>query len=363
MQIGDVSQRSGVSIRMLRHYDRVGLLIPSGRTGSGYREYGPADLRRLFEVEALRTLGLSLAEVTAALDDPGFDAANTVSRLASDTELRIAAERELLARLRGIEAATPQDWDDVLDVIGLITGLRSGAASERQTAALRWGTAPLPVLGQLVDAYLAEPDPSASGALRWAIVRAGEAAAPALAHCAQATDPDVRGRAVWALTSIDAPAASEALVGFADDPDAVIAGRALLALANREPERSGFEPDELCSRLVAMIAQGIDDVQAAEALGGLAARSADLGARAVELIGSRLAAAATAAAAVPDPAAATAEPAVPGPAARERLAQALGELPGDLVAPLLRDLSADPDESVSRTARYLLVRRTRGRRS
>lgn len=60
MLIGEVSRRSGVSTRMLRHYDTVGLGRPTGRTPGGYREYSAEDIRRLLHVESLRTLGLSL---------------------------------------------------------------------------------------------------------------------------------------------------------------------------------------------------------------------------------------------------------------------------------------------------------------
>lgn len=70
MRIGEVSDLSGVSVRMLRHYDRAGLLSPSHRTSTDYRDYSPADLGRLFRIEALRSLGLTLAEVGDALDDP-----------------------------------------------------------------------------------------------------------------------------------------------------------------------------------------------------------------------------------------------------------------------------------------------------
>ena len=56
MRIGEVSRRSGVSARMLRHYDRIGLVQPSERTGAGYRDYSEDDLRRLLQVEALRSL-------------------------------------------------------------------------------------------------------------------------------------------------------------------------------------------------------------------------------------------------------------------------------------------------------------------
>ena len=60
MLIGEVARRSGVSARMLRHYDSLGLVRPTGRTGGGYREYSGADIRRIFHIESLRSLGLSL---------------------------------------------------------------------------------------------------------------------------------------------------------------------------------------------------------------------------------------------------------------------------------------------------------------
>ncbi len=72
MLIGEVSRRSGVSARMLRHYDALGLVTPTGRTSGGYREYSPDDIRRLFHVESLRTLGLSLEDTKRALDEPEF---------------------------------------------------------------------------------------------------------------------------------------------------------------------------------------------------------------------------------------------------------------------------------------------------
>ncbi|MGW3562241.1 MerR family DNA-binding transcriptional regulator, partial [Streptomyces sp. NPDC000963] len=59
MLIGDVARRSGVSARMLRHYETLGLVRPTGRTGSGYREYSDEDIRRIFHVESLRSLGVA----------------------------------------------------------------------------------------------------------------------------------------------------------------------------------------------------------------------------------------------------------------------------------------------------------------
>ena len=72
MLIGEVARRSGVSTRMLRHYDALGLVRPTGRTTGGYREYSAEDIRRIFHVESLRSLGLSLKQIGRALDDEAF---------------------------------------------------------------------------------------------------------------------------------------------------------------------------------------------------------------------------------------------------------------------------------------------------
>ncbi len=130
MLIGEVARRSGVSARMLRHYDSLGLVRPTGRTGSGYREYSDEDIRRIFHIESLRSLGLSLREVGRALDDPGFTPATLVDDLIRQTRARIAAETELLTRLRRIGAAEPAGWEDVLQIVALLQALGSESAGQ-----------------------------------------------------------------------------------------------------------------------------------------------------------------------------------------------------------------------------------------
>src|SRR3954466_16304094 len=67
MNVGEVAALAGVTVRMLHHYDRIGLLSPSGRTAAGYRQYAPADLDRLHQVLLYRELGFSLEEVATLL--------------------------------------------------------------------------------------------------------------------------------------------------------------------------------------------------------------------------------------------------------------------------------------------------------
>jgi DNA-binding transcriptional MerR regulator len=68
--IGDFARLGGVSIRMLRHYDAIGLLRPARvDPDSGYRSYEAGQLGRLNRVIALKELGLKLQQVQAILDE------------------------------------------------------------------------------------------------------------------------------------------------------------------------------------------------------------------------------------------------------------------------------------------------------
>ena len=71
--VGEVATLAGVTVRTLHHYDRVGLLVPSGRSEGGYRLYAYGDLERLREIRLLRELGFSLAAIGRLLDVAAHD--------------------------------------------------------------------------------------------------------------------------------------------------------------------------------------------------------------------------------------------------------------------------------------------------
>jgi len=71
--VSKVSQFSGVSIRTLHHYDKIGLLKPKRRAESNYRYYGKDELYRLQQILFYRELGFQLKEIKLILDDPQFD--------------------------------------------------------------------------------------------------------------------------------------------------------------------------------------------------------------------------------------------------------------------------------------------------
>lgn len=68
MNIGDAAARSGVSAKMIRYYEQIGLIPTAARTTAGYRDYGPEDVHMLRFIARARDLGFSIAEITELLD-------------------------------------------------------------------------------------------------------------------------------------------------------------------------------------------------------------------------------------------------------------------------------------------------------
>lgn len=334
MLIGEVARRSGVSARMLRHYDALGLVRPTGRTDAGYREYSPDDIRRIFHIESLRSLGLSLREVGRALDDPGFTPSALVDDLIRKTRERIAAETELLGRLCRIGAAEPAGWEDVLQTVALLQALGSKSAGTRQRAALSSvEEVPVPVAA-LVEAALGETDPNVAGALRWALAQSGGGGLALLAEGLGAPAAEVRERAVQCIAEFPEGEATALLRDALAHPDLVVRRCAALALGAR-----GMA--DAVPTLIDMIVEEANDVDAADALSALASRPGLADRIAGGLVDC------------------LADGTVDA-SARRRLAQALADIPGSTATRALADLSHDDDRGVALTAAYVLgIRDTR----
>ncbi|MCC8249412.1 MerR family transcriptional regulator [Saccharothrix luteola] len=325
MLIGDVARHSGVSTRMLRHYDALGLVRPSGRTVGGYREYSAEDIRRIFHVEGLRSLGLTLKQIRRALDDRAFTPAALVGDLIRWTEDRLKRDQELLERLRAIDASAPTGWQGVLRVVELMQGLDSTSAARRQQAVLaRPDGEPVPA-ELLAGAVLTEADANVAGALRWALARSGGDPMATLAAGARSEDVDVRRRAVLTIAELpEAPGATAVLADALGDPDATVRGHAAVALGRRGVTAA-------VPTLVGMVVEGVNDVDAAEVLGTLS-RDAECADRIMTALVDELAAP-------------TADSAI-----RIRLTQALVELSGTGAREVLRRLAHDEDRAVALVA-------------
>jgi len=116
MQIGEVAERTGLSLRTIRYYEEVGLVRPSSRTPGGFRLYTEPDVARLNLVKRMKPLGFSLEEMRdllSALDEldasAGGESAREalIDRLAAyraAAEQRCAALREQLATAEAFAA-------------------------------------------------------------------------------------------------------------------------------------------------------------------------------------------------------------------------------------------------------------------
>lgn len=73
MTVKEVSSLTGVSIRTLQYYDKIGLLAPADYTESGYRLYDDTALERLQQILLFRELEFPLKEIRRILSEPDFD--------------------------------------------------------------------------------------------------------------------------------------------------------------------------------------------------------------------------------------------------------------------------------------------------
>ena len=108
MQIGEVAERTRLSLRTIRYYEEVGLVTPSSRTAGGFRLYSEADVERLRLVRRMKPLDLSLEEMKdilgaldglAATEPQSVEHEELVDRLEMYREVakaRVAALREQL---------------------------------------------------------------------------------------------------------------------------------------------------------------------------------------------------------------------------------------------------------------------------
>lgn len=142
LQIGEVARIAGISARAVRHYHRIGLLPEPARRSNGYRGYDITDVVRLLRIRRLMDLGLSLAEVGAALaDDQGRELREIITEIAeelAEQEARIRGQRERLLALAGRDGDLTVDADlaEVFALWDEKAGDHPAYARERRVAEL-----------------------------------------------------------------------------------------------------------------------------------------------------------------------------------------------------------------------------------
>jgi len=123
-KVGALARQTGLTVRTLHHYDEIGLLSPSLRTGAGHRLYTAEDLGRLVQILSLRQLGLSLDEVRESLARPestlqqvlGLHIAKLRERI--DLQQRLCRRLEtVVERLRTAETVSVDDFIQTLEAM------------------------------------------------------------------------------------------------------------------------------------------------------------------------------------------------------------------------------------------------------
>ncbi len=113
-RIQEFAMLAGVTVRALHHYDRLGLLKPSGRSGSGYRLYRKSDLARLEQIVVLKFLGLPLKQIGRLLKRES-PLAETLRRqqhvLAGKRRQLDLAIHAIGQAERSVQSGRDPDWD------------------------------------------------------------------------------------------------------------------------------------------------------------------------------------------------------------------------------------------------------------
>jgi DNA-binding transcriptional MerR regulator len=116
---------TGVTVRTLHHYDRTGLLKPTGRTPVGYRLYGEHDFARLQQILTLKFIGLPLDEIKGLLERRALGLAETLrmqrealaeKRRQLDMALRAVGEAEAV-----VAGGGEPDWEAFKKIVEVIT--------------------------------------------------------------------------------------------------------------------------------------------------------------------------------------------------------------------------------------------------
>jgi len=110
LTVGELARRCGLTVRTLHHYDAIGLLKPSLRSDAGYRLYDWANIERLHRIQALRQLGLPLADIGTVLSGPEQPLAEVIHRGTGDNPgfiTRLKAMQDNEPKLRERSGITP----------------------------------------------------------------------------------------------------------------------------------------------------------------------------------------------------------------------------------------------------------------
>ncbi|MFJ5625527.1 MerR family transcriptional regulator [Peribacillus loiseleuriae] len=98
-KVGELAKKTGLTVRMLHHYDKVQLFSPSEHTDSGHRLYTEEDIEKLQQLLSLKQLGFSLEEIKEIMNNPKFDPIEVIKVQLQSTKERICLQKKLYDQL------------------------------------------------------------------------------------------------------------------------------------------------------------------------------------------------------------------------------------------------------------------------
>lgn len=141
MKIGQVSDRAGVSPRMIRHYEKIGLIPRAARRDSGYRDYDEADLHTLHFIGRARDLGFPIEEIRHLLQlwQDRSRSSGDVKSLALARAEELGRKAQELERMRSTlqrlaESCSGDDRPHCPILMDLESIMPTGASSSKQGA-------------------------------------------------------------------------------------------------------------------------------------------------------------------------------------------------------------------------------------
>lgn len=137
MNIGQASKATGVSSKMIRYYESVGLIRPADRTDSNYRDFGEREVRELQFIRRARDLGFSVEEIGHLLslwrdrDRPSREVKLIAERHVADLDARIAEMQAMADSLRTLAQCCAGDDRPDCPILTDLATATGGTASAR----------------------------------------------------------------------------------------------------------------------------------------------------------------------------------------------------------------------------------------
>lgn len=143
-KVGELAEATGLTVRTLHHWHDRGLITPSARTGAGHRLYDESDVRRVYEVVALRELGLSLDTIGDVLGPGGAGLAEVLEAHVGQVRARLAALRSLettlstlVTGIRRTRSPTTSELLQLIEEVSKMTETFRNYFTDEQIAALQ----------------------------------------------------------------------------------------------------------------------------------------------------------------------------------------------------------------------------------